>query len=598
MKNYGIFRNLIYFMKESFTFNLNGVLISYLIIPAKILVALTTIYIPKIIIDTIQNSEDINGFIVVVGGITIVLIITSVLELYSKNTMEYCMNTFVLSHLNAKWVEKASSMEYSVFTSEEGKQNTEKARMALEGTTRWGIGTYFPRMIELITNILGFVTYSVILATLHPLVIVALIVSYLISLYFTVSVERKKQAKKDEIARIDRKLNYFAYKTKGLQIGKDIRLYAMREWIYEMTSYIKDDKRSIDKTIANYQLKVLSVNAILVFLRDGIAFSFLVYMAVENQVSVGYFALYSAAIIGLGDWLVGLTKNIGEFIESNNYVTDFRKYIDLPDKLFDSKRSLSIEKGDQFLIELNNLSYQYENTNNKVIDTINLTIKPGEKIAVVGENGAGKTTLIKLICGLLHATKGEVKLNGININEYKKEDFSAVFQDSDVLPISIKNNIKMNRDSYNNIEKINDSIKKAGLAKKINSLPEGVETQLIKHISENGTELSGGEKQKLLLARALYREAPVLILDEPTAAMDPIAEQDIYLKYNEYTKGKTAIFISHRLSSTRFCERIILISDGKIKEIGTHDELILKNGDYAKMFSMQSRYYRDGIEVD
>ena len=250
-------------------------------------------------------------------------------------------------------------------------------------------------------------------------------------------------------------------------------------------------------------------------------------------------------------------------------------------------------------IRLSNVSFSYDGKND-VLDNVSLKVKPGEKIAMVGSNGAGKTTLIKLLCGLLHPSAGQILIDGIPISSVAWEDcskaISAVFQESVLLPVSIKRNIVMN-DKAVDEERLARIVTLVGLEDKIASLEMGLETPLVRHITENGTEFSGGEVQKLLLARAIYKESPVLILDEPTAAMDPIAEQNVYLQYNELSKNKTAFFISHRLSSTRFCDRIILIDGGKIREAGTHDELMDKGGLYHDMYMIQSRYYQEGVSA-
>lgn len=600
MKKYTKLNNLFYYLKELFKFDVYGFLVSFLVVPSKVIKAFSIIYIPKVVIDTIQNNENKKDFLVTVGIITLILMFTSLMELYSKNTMEHYMNSFVLVHLNKQWVEKATSMEYSVFVSEAGKQATEKARLSLEGTTRWGIGTYVPRLLNFLTSILGFITYGTVLIMIHPLVIVALIISYLLSMFYTLSIEKKKQLEKDNIVKADRKLNYFAYKTRGMQIAKDIRIFSMKEWISDMATLARLDKKNIDKKITNYQMRVLIVNAILVFFRDGITYALLIYLTIKGSITVGEFALYSAAIIGLGDWLIQMTKGLGDFFEANNYVEDFKRFMDMPNNIHEAKRGLDIDFSEPLTIEIKNVSYIYEESQKKVLDNISIKIKAGEKIAIVGENGAGKTTFIKLICGLIYPSSGEVLINNINIREYSHDDyfklFAVVFQDSSVLPVSIKENITMNRVEKTDDDLLKDVINKAGLTDKINSLENGVMTPLIKHITENGTELSGGEKQKLFLARALYRNSPILILDEPTAAMDPIAEQEIYMQYNEFTRNKTSFFISHRLSSTRFCDKILLLEDAKIKELGTHEELMKLDGKYAKMFRIQSKYYNDDMK--
>ena len=210
--------------------------------------------------------------------------------------------------------------------------------------------------------------------------------------------------------------------------------------------------------------------------------------------------------------------------------------------------------------------------------------------------------MVKLICGLLHPTEGEIFINGINAVDFARDDyfklFSVIFQDVHLLPISIAGNITLQQEEQYDKVRLQQCLEQSGLKDKIDRLPNGLNTLMVKNVNEEAVELSGGEVQKLLLARALYKEAPVLILDEPTAALDPIAENDIYMKYSEMTAGKTSVFISHRLASTRFCDRIIFLADGKIAEEGTHSELLALNGEYAKLFEVQSRYYREGGEYD
>ena len=222
-------------------------------------------------------------------------------------------------------------------------------------------------------------------------------------------------------------------------------------------------------------------------------------------------------------------------------------------------------------------------------------VNRGENIAIVGENGAGKTTAVKLLCGLYYPTSGEILINGKSSRDFSNDSyfnlFSAVFQDYYFMPMTIAENICTASD-YDR-KKLFAAFDKAGISEKINSLPLKEKTYMIKDVYKDAADFSGGEKQKLLLAKAIYKNAPVLILDEPTAALDPIAENELYLKYNEMTSGKISFFISHRLSSTRFCDRILLVKDGKIAESGTHDELMALKGLYYRMYQVQSYYYKE-----
>jgi ATP-binding cassette subfamily B protein len=240
--------------------------------------------------------------------------------------------------------------------------------------------------------------------------------------------------------------------------------------------------------------------------------------------------------------------------------------------------------------------FRYPGADADTLTGINLKITSGEKLAVVGLNGAGKTTLVKLLCGFHDPTGGEVLLNGVNIKRYNRRDyyrhFSAVFQDFSLLSASVAENISQFHDRTD-LARAEACAEMSGLTEKISSMPRGFETPLTKTVYEDGVEFSGGETQRLMLARALYKEAPIMILDEPTAALDPIAESEIYRRYDRLTGGRTAVYISHRLASTRFCDRIILIEDNKITEEGSHAALLAKGGRYAGLFEIQSRYYRD-----
>ena len=250
-------------------------------------------------------------------------------------------------------------------------------------------------------------------------------------------------------------------------------------------------------------------------------------------------------------------------------------------------------------MKLENVSFRYPGAEEDIIHDLNLTVHPGEKLAIVGLNGAGKTTLVKLLCGLLDPTEGKVLLNGKDIRDFNRRSyydlFSAVFQEFSVLDVTVAEQIAQTTENID-YDRIADCIDKAGLTEMIAKLPKGLQTHVGREVHLDGVLFSGGQTQRLMLARALYKDGPILLLDEPTAALDPIAENDIYMKYSEMTHGRTSMFISHRLASTRFCDRIIFVADGGIKEEGTHESLLALGGEYAKLFEVQSRYYQEGKE--
>ena len=243
------------------------------------------------------------------------------------------------------------------------------------------------------------------------------------------------------------------------------------------------------------------------------------------------------------------------------------------------------------------MSFRYPGAEQDTLSHIGLTVAPGEKLAIVGLNGAGKTTLMKLCCGLLDPTGGRVLLNGQDIRQYDRRAyytlFSTVFQDFSVFDTTLADNVAQQPGSTDTAG-IEDAIRRAGLWEKYRALPRGGQTHIGKGVYEDGIQLSGGELQRLMLARALYKNGPIIILDEPTAALDPIAEHQLYLRYSELTQGRTSFYISHRLASTRFCDRILLLGGGKILEEGTHQSLLEQGGEYARLFAIQSQYYKEG----
>ena len=255
-----------------------------------------------------------------------------------------------------------------------------------------------------------------------------------------------------------------------------------------------------------------------------------------------------------------------------------------------------------YTLELRDVSFRYPGADRDTLSHVSLTIHPGEKLAVVGKNGAGKTTLIKLLCGLYDPTEGQVLLDGEDIRQYDRRDyykhFSAVFQQFSLLAGTMAENVAQTNGENVALPKMWDCLERAGLADKIRELPRRENTHLGRKVYLDGIDLSGGQTQRLMLARALYKDAPVVVLDEPTAALDPIAESDLYRKYSDLTGNRTSVYISHRLASTRFCDRILLIENGGIAEEGTHEELLEAGGRYAYLFNIQSKYYKEGAMED
>lgn len=309
--------------------------------------------------------------------------------------------------------------------------------------------------------------------------------------------------------------------------------------------------------------------------------------------------LYFTAITSLSNTLTGFADHFNNIHKYDLQVTELRK----SEKITSSRnRGKGIPvPHDRIDIEFKNVSFRYPNAENDTIRNISFRIRPGEKVALVGINGAGKTTIVKLLCGLYLPTEGEILLNGHPVNNYNIREyyslFSAVFQDINLMPISIAENIACTTEKENiDRSRVMRALEEAGIGEKIKSLRDGIDTLYNKEVNPEAADFSGGEKQKLALARAIYLSRPMLVLDEPTSALDPIAENEMYLQFDKITENQTALFISHRLASTRFCDKILHLESGKIIEEGTHAQLMEKGGKYAEMFRLQSQYYQDEKE--
>jgi ABC-type multidrug transport system fused ATPase/permease subunit len=308
--------------------------------------------------------------------------------------------------------------------------------------------------------------------------------------------------------------------------------------------------------------------------------------------SIADFTMYLTAAVTLGILMKTFAENVASIYSEGQYVDDYFRFMETDLNPLSGKKKAV--QGDTLRVEFKNMSFKYPNMERYIFKNLDLTIEKGEKLAVVGVNGAGKSTLVKLLTGLFDPTEGEILVNGIPTTGYSRAElfsmFSAVFQDVNTLAYTIRENVACTQ--YNaDDERVLDALKRAGLFEKVEGYEKGLDQMLLKIIDEDGTELSGGEAQKLAIARALYKDANMVVMDEPTAALDALAEAAIYESFNDLIKGKTAIFISHRLASTKFCDNIAFFDGDGLKEYGTHDALMQKCGAYYDMFTVQGKYY-------
>ena len=451
-------------------------------------------------------------------------------------------------------------------------------------------------LTDLMTSCIGFIVYLALLTNLNLWLAALVAATTAVSYFASKRINEWGYLHRSEELELTKRIEYANKTATSREFAKDIRMFGLRGWLEDLFG---STMRLYSAFCAKRERKYIWANIIdivLTFLRNGIAYAFLIGITVKNGLPASQFLLYFAALSGFAQWVVEILDKLSVMHKQSLDISTIREFLDWNEPFdLNGGERIAFEPNKQYEIRLDDVSFRYPKADKDTLSHINLTVHPGEKLAIVGLNGAGKTTLVKLVCGFLDPTEGRILLNGEDIRKFNRNDyyalFSAVFQEFSVLDVTVKENVAQCVDGIDET-RVWQCIDKAGLTEKIQSLPKGIETHLGRRVFKDGVEFSGGQTQRLMLARALYKNAPILVLDEPTAALDPIAENDIYQKYNDMTHGRTSFFISHRLASTRFCDRIIFVDSGKIAEEGTHNELLKNGGGYAYLFEVQSKYYR------
>ena len=454
---------------------------------------------------------------------------------------------------------------------------------------------------DILTNVIGFAVYIILLLELDAWLVLLVAATAAVSYLASKRINEWGYRHRKERMEYNEKLEYINSVAIERSYAKDIRMFGLANWIEELYVKTLGLYRAFAVRQGRVQIWGNVIDIALTFLRNGAAYAYLIWLTLEQGLPVSQFLLYFGAATGFAQWVSGILEKFAKLHKQCLDISTVREFLEYPEP-FRFEDGLPLEKrlDTSYELRLEGVSYRYPGAEKDPIHKLDLTVRPGENLAIVGLNGAGKTTLVKLLCGFLDPTEGRVLLNGQDIRPYNRRDyyklFAAVFQDFSVLSATVAENVAQCRTGIDEA-RVWHCLDEAGLTEKVQSLPKQLETQIGREVYEDGIELSGGQTQRLMLARALYKDAPVLVLDEPTAALDPIAENDIYQKYNEMTAGKTSLFISHRLASTRFCDRILYLKDGRVAEEGTHEELLKRGGGYADLFEVQSQYYREENEA-
>ena len=595
-KTYGFLNNFIYALNIERKSNLRLLAITLIKPIGDIVGTLLNSYAPKYVLSFIEDDLPFNTIIMYT---VIICLIMMILDVISTT----CYNSFEFEYRKTEGYVEKKRMDKLFHTDFKNMESPDFLDYAQRAKTALNRGKGFHGVLYQSRNFIAQGTLMILSAALIGIqnllmMIIFIVISFgivKISSFFT---KRDKIKFSDAMAPTWRKMNYLESTTKNFDFAKDIRLFNMSNAFFNQLSGVNETYKELNRKHHNRMvLWEVSLGSVLI-VQKILMYTWLVYNVVTGAYQISDFVLY-VGLVSTFHASVGYVNWIYSDMRTNSLmINDYRNFVDWKEdrETADEKDGYITEINlDKFEFRFENVSFKYPGHDNYVLKNVNLTIKNGAKLAVVGVNGAGKTTFIKLMMKLYEPSEGRILLNDVDIKEYNREEyfklFSPVFQNVECFAMPIYQNISFAEEDKTDMNKINEVLEQSGLSEKINSYEKGIHTNLLKIFDKEGIDLSGGEKQRLAMARALYKDGKVIILDEPTAALDALAEDRMYREFENMIYGKTAVFISHRLGSTRFCDKIAMFEDGTIVEEGTHEELMAKNGKYAYMFGIQSQYY-------
>lgn len=554
---------------------------------------LINIFVPMIFIRGFQENWGFERYFFVLGLIVVLkLILKTVVNVTNRELR--VQNEAMSMEFPQEISKKIMEMDYDKLEDPEILDLKEKA---LYPITNYGaVSNLLVSTSTGITSVLTILgTIGIIIPFSKILLVVTLVLTFL-SIYIDDKFSKYLQEFAQGIVPINRKYGYYMGLMWEPTYQKEIRLFNMKNLITKRAEeYIGNVFDEMNKMYAT-QANVSSIRILIQTLIRFTTYSYVAARVISERfgpsIGIGQFTVIVGANENFITSFKGAFTAAFDIRMSLYHLEPFSEFMRLD---VEDKEEKELVPGDLEELEFKNVSFTYPNSDREILDNISFKINKGEKISIVGLNNAGKSTIVKLICRFFKPNSGEILWNGINIKEYNKEKYmeklSCVFQDFALFPLSIKDNIVADKDFFK--EKVYKIIEDVSLLNRINSLPEGIDTYLNKEIYDGGTDFSGGEKQKLAISRGIYRNGELVILDEPTAALDPLAESEIYENFNELTNNKTSIFISHRMSSSKFCDKVLLLDDGKIVDFDSHENLMKGNNLYKDLYLAQAQYFNN-----
>lgn len=597
---YSSLSNFVWALKMLLRTSPGAFFVMALLIPVNVGLRWLGIYLPALVVSEVTAGRSPEHALLSVGVVMLAMASVDLLAKALSYVKESSLNVY-RGRTSRQITAKSVKMFYQTYEKKEVRDLADRARIAME---MWNGKQPLTDIVKngfgIIENGMGYLLFGAVISFANPWLVLFLTLAPIVNLLSVHLYQKWEYVHRSKMTDLNRKLYFVNSLPADFSAAKDIRIYSMASWLRECYRDLSSERARWDKkTVRNHFLSQIADLAV-ILVRDGGAYALLISMVLRGEIAVDQFVLYFAAIASFADWVGGVIDCWNKIHGNSLSICDFREYAAYPDRDGAGRAKAESFLADAPEIVFDRVCFRYDGADEDTVHNLSFTVRRGEKLALVGANGAGKTTIVKLLCGLYMPSSGEIRINGVPVTDFLREDyyrlFSPVFQDIRLAFFSLAETVSGRSLAETDIARAESCIRRAGLGDKLDALPEGVRTKLNKQINRGGTELSGGEAQKLMLARALYKDAPVLVLDEPTAALDPIAESRIYAEYDRMAERKTSLFISHRLASTAFCDRIILLKQGEICEEGSHEELLRRGGDYRELFDIQRCWYQEERE--
>lgn len=551
-----------------------------------------TVLLPSLIVGDLERGTDLTILICKVLFYFSIIALLAILSEAASNQNMIDLIRFRIHYLPAV-IEDCMNSDYETYVKEETQDMLEKGFLATSTNGR-GIEGFYHHFTVILTCVVELVIYSGLIGKLSLWMILTVIGLSVFSYFLKDRFNRKYDAAREKDAENEVHIRYFSNLPYDIATGKDIRLYQMQNMLKEkFEKYNRKKINNADQT-EKYMCESNVVTSVITFIKDVLCYGFLIHAMIQENMDVAQFVLYIGSFSAFSREFGKLSDYLSMTSVDISMTRDFRKL----KEVLKPVNGTEVTESDDLDIQFEHVYFRYNEKERWILEDFSLHIHPHEKLALVGINGAGKTTIVKLLCRLLHPVKGRILINGTDLEDIDFDDYrkkiGCVFQNTEPFEFSVGTNISGEMEGKYDEKAVLEAIEKAGLRERVNSLKDGIHTGVGNALDENGVMFSGGEVQKLMLARAYYHHPSFMILDEPTAAMDAISEQEMYQSYLSFIGDHNALFISHRLASTRFCDRIVFLENGKIVEEGTHEELMKMMGKYRDMFEVQAKYYREG----